>query len=230
MKYAINMKCLIFRITGNRFFILFAFLIICNFISCSEDWKSENPVKSISYYPSQSYYKESDSIVPVTLDDFSDYISLMEFINQTYCSGKKPVLIVEDADDIYKFILLNGCPQPNVVACYRERNIVELSPDSVTINGFKNQSIERLPEIMEKHILNNGKDYSFSDKPELASFIVYPEENSKLADMKELLLNIAISFDKLNNKNGSELELKISMFRKNRVPPPPPPPPVIDGN
>lgn len=224
------MEYLFFRIIRNGYFKTILLLIIGIFISCSEDWRSESPVKSISYYPSLSYYEPEDSFIPVILDEFSDYESLIKFINQTYCSGKKPVLIVEDADDIYKFIPLNGCPQPNVVACYRERNIVELSPDSVAINVFKNQSIERLPEIMEKHILNKGKDYSFSDKPESAFFIVYPEENSALADMKDLLINMAISFDNLNKRNGNELELKISMLRQNRVPPPPPPPPFIDGN
>jgi hypothetical protein len=86
--------------------------------------------------------------------------------------------------------------------------------------------IDSLEVILEKHLLNKGKDFNYSDSPDKASLELYFADSTKSEVVQELLIDISNKFNKLNRENTETLYLK--MFFRDRakmIPPPPPPKP-----
>ncbi|MCL6220661.1 hypothetical protein [Zunongwangia pacifica] len=84
--------------------------------------------------------------------------------------------------------------------------------------------VHSLETILKRHLLNNGKDFNYSDSPDRAGIEVYFEEKTKSEEIEDFLINLSERFNQLNKKNADTLYLKI--YFRNRplrmIPVPPP--------
>ncbi len=118
-----------------------------------------------------------------------------------------------------------SCSEKYLVSCPTFRSRIFIQNDSILTNYDIKHSIDSLSIILERHLLNNGKDFNYSDSPERAGLEIYFENESDSKKIKSLLISLSEKFNELNKKYPDTLSLNI-LFRDRsiRIPPPPPPP------
>ncbi|WP_158977970.1 hypothetical protein [Cellulophaga sp. L1A9] len=89
-------------------------------------------------------------------------------------------------------------------------------------------SIDELKHILNRHYLNNGKvpNYSESSKKAFVQVTIDSSKNGK--QLKDLLLKITRSFDKIKVEVNDTIELRIFLGYFTKIPPPPLPPNMIN--
>ena len=105
------------------------------------------------------------------------------------------------------------------------KNIISISSDSI----FKNKlySIDSLDYLLKKDLLNFGKDLNFSDSPDRLIVSIEFPENGNINDVKDLMIKVFNSYNKLENKIKDSVNLNIFLNWKQEIIKPPPMPTEI---
>ncbi|ADV50842.1 hypothetical protein Celal_3581 [Cellulophaga algicola DSM 14237] len=98
-------------------------------------------------------------------------------------------------------------------------NVLDIKTDSLLID--EGYSITELKRILKRHYLNNGAVPYYAESPNKA-FIQVTLNNSKNGkQLKELLIKITRSFDKVKEEVKDTIELRILFDYLTPMPPPP---------
>ncbi|WP_165749841.1 hypothetical protein [Cellulophaga sp. Z1A5H] len=101
-------------------------------------------------------------------------------------------------------------------------NVLDIKTDSLLID--EGYSIVELKQILKRHYLNNGAVPYYAESPNKA-FIQVTLNNSKNGkQLKELLIKITRSFNKVREEVKDTIELRILFDYLTTIPPPPLPP------
>jgi hypothetical protein len=69
---------------------------------------------------------------------------------------------------------------------------------SILINYDIKHSIDSLSVILERNLLNKGKDFNYSDSPKRAGLEIYFKDESDSEKIKRLLLSLSVKFNEFN--------------------------------
>ena len=204
-------------------YILISFLI---FISCNLEKEHKETIKDTYFYPTLNHFEEKSNKVFIKLDSISSFKELLERIEKIACENNIPVVTYENENSIFNLIPLHKCPNNMMISCWRERNEITITHNSINISYFDRIGIDSLPYIVKKHIQNKGKEYVFSSSPRLAFFSIQKDSLLTINKTKEILLSISESFNKINEENGDSLPLNIKIGAEKIIEIKPPPPPI----
>ena len=204
-------------------YILISFLF---FISCNLEKETKITTKETYFYPTLNRFEEKSNKVFIKLDSISSLKELLGRIEKIACNNNIPVITYENENSIFNLIPLYKCPNDMIISCWKERNEITITHDSISISYFEKIVIDSLPNIVKKHIQNKRKDYNFSDSPRLAFFSIQKDSLLTINKTKEILLSISENFNEINKENGDSLPLNIKIGAKRIIEIKPPPPPI----
>jgi len=166
-------------------------LILFSIVSC------ENEKEQVKYHPSDFDISEFNGEI-ISLDstnyNFSQITDKIDFQN----------LILEFSDNKTKKQVI---PYNFKFGSFRKKNILGIDYDSIyKENGF---SIDKIDLIMEKHYLNYGKNNEYSDFSKRAVIAIMIDSADSGKKLKDLLIKVTNSYDKLETKSIDTLRLYI---------------------
>lgn len=203
---------------------LFLFLL---FFSCEQ---RGNEVGSDQVY----YYQEIENLDQrarrknIFIDSIGTYEELLNQINKVACEDSVPIINYSTRKDRFELLPWYECSEKNIIGCPTFRSRIFIQNDSILTNYEIKHSIDSLATILEKHLLNKGKDYNYADSPEKAGVEIYFEKDVKSREIKSLLVKLSEEFNKLNVRYPDTLYLNIFFrdFPLKKIPIPPPPKPT----
>ncbi len=147
-----------------------------------------------------------------------NFKEITDWIRTNQYDDKKSVIKIQK-DNIIREIM----PFADGGGCYfRMMNFLEIKSDSILVeNGYK---IEKLDSILNLHYTNNGKSFYYADSPKRAIVKVTIDTSKTGTELKDFLIKLTTSFDKINFKDSLELRLMFDYFRQTPRPPAPPAP------
>ena len=204
-------------------YILISFLF---FISCNLEKEHKGNEKDIYFYPTLNRFEEESNKVIIKLDSVSSFKELINRIEKITCENNTPVVTYNDNNSIFNLITFRKCPTDNSIDCWKERNEIIITHDSIHTSFFDRLGLDSLSMIVRKHILNKRKDYMYSDSPRMAFFSIQNDSLFTIEKTKEVLLIISESFNKINKETGDSLPLNINIGTEKIIKIKPPPPPI----
>ena len=202
------------------------FLILILF-SCNQKSKNDNLEKKEYYYPEKGKFEQSLIQKNIFIDSIENYGELLTEIDKIACQDSIPIINYSNREERFKLLPWYECSESNIVSCPTFRSRIFIQNDSILTNYEIRHSIDSLDIILERHLLNKGKDFNYSDSPDRAGIEIYFKDDVESKKIKKLLLNLSERFNYLNDKNPDTLYLNV-YFRDRAlmmIPPPPPPKP-----
>ncbi len=201
-------------------------VLILHLFSCNQISKNDDFEKKEFYYPEKGKFEQSLIQKNIFIDSIKNYGELLTEIDKIACKNSIPIINYSTKEASFKLLPWYECSESNVVSCPTLRSRIFIQNDSILTNYEIRHSIDSLDIILERHLLNKGKDFNYSDSPDQAGIEIYFEADVESKKVKKLLLHVSESFNLLNDKNSDTLYLKV-YFRERAltiIPPPPPPP------
>jgi len=177
------------------------------------------------YYPEKEKFEQSLNQKNIFIDSIKNYGELLTEIDKIACQDSIPIINYSTKEESFKILPWYGCSERNIISCPTFRSRIFIQNDSILTNYVIKHSLDSLETILERHLLNKGKDFNYSDSPNRAGLEIYFDNNVESEKIKSLLVNISEKFNRLNIKNPDTLYLNI-LFSDTplRIIPMPPPP------
>ncbi len=204
----------------------FIIVLILHLISCEQKIKHDDVEIKKHYYPTIGKFEQNLIQKNIFIDSIKNYGELLTEIDKIACQDSIPVINYSNRGERFKLLPWYECSESNIVSCPTFRSRIFIQNDSILTNYEIRHSIDSLDKILERHFLNKGKDFNYSDSPDQAGIEIYFEADVDSKKVKKLLLHVSERFNLLNDKNSDTLYLKV-YFRERAltlIPPPPPPP------
>ncbi|WP_298248394.1 hypothetical protein [uncultured Christiangramia sp.] len=207
--------------------IYISLILILSLFSCNQREEKNSPKKEVYYYPEREKFNDRTNLSDISIEDVEDYSELLKEIDRIACQDSIPIINYSSKKGKFKLFPWYECSESNIISCPTFRSRIFIQNDSILTNYNIKHSIDSLGIILKRHLLNNGKDFNYSDSPDRAGIEVYFKEKTKSDEIEDFLINLSERFNQLNKENADTLYLKI-YFRDRplrMVPMPPPPPP-----
>ena len=198
------------------------FLILLLF-SCNQKSRIEASEQQVYYYPEKGKFEQNSNRKNIYIDSIRNYEELLKEIDKIACQDSIPVINYSTKKDRFELLPWYECSEKNVISCPTFRSRIFIQNDSILTNYEIKHSLDSLEIILERHLLNKGKDFNYSDSPKKAGLEIYFENNAASKEIKGLLVKLSEEFNKLNDKYSDTLYLNI-FFRDyplKRIPIPP---------
>ena len=206
----------------NIIYILTIFLLLT---SCNENKKSTDLNRIIYNYPNNLLFDKDSTLTIINLDSLENFNDLIESLDFIVCDYKTPVIHFESNKSEYNLIPMFACSKRAPIGCYKERNVITIDTDSIIVNYFRKTSIDSLRQILRKHIVNEKKEFDFSDSPNRAFSILHVDNSFDIKKTKDILIKMAEEFNKINKDFNDSLSFHIrfdkTIFKPLKIPPPP---------
>ncbi|SDS63860.1 hypothetical protein [Gramella sp. MAR_2010_147] len=207
--------------------IYISIILILSLFSCNQREEKNCFENEIYYYPERGKFNDRTNLSDIFIEDIEDYSELLKEIDRIACKDSIPIINYSTKKAKFKLFPWYECSENNIVSCPTFRSRIFIQNDTILTNYKIKHSIDSLGIILKRHLLNNGKDFNYSDSPDRAGIEVYFEGKTKSDEFEDFLINLSEKFNQLNKENVDTLYLKI-YFRDRplrMVPMPPPPPP-----
>jgi len=208
---------------------IYIIILILVFLSFGKKENYSDSERKSFYYPNPKCFEVASNKVFLDLKEISSYNELMNRLDSIVCNDKSPVIRYGDSYSDFNLIPSHKCPNRAIVCCYKERNRVKITNDSI-YSFFRSHSMDSLPFFVKKHIQNNGADYRYSNSPQSAFFEIEMDSLISIDKIEEILIGISESFNEVNSSQGDSLSLNIRIGVKKIIevrPPPPAPKPLF---
>ncbi|MFV9482288.1 hypothetical protein ACNI3T_00545 [Christiangramia sp. ASW11-125] len=207
--------------------IYISLILIISLISCNQKNEKKILEQEVYYYPERENLNDKTNLSNIFIERLRNYSELLNEIDKIACKDSVPIINYSKENEKYELLPWYECSERMVISCPTFRSRIFIQNDSILTNYKIKHPIDSLELILERHLLNKGKNFNYSDSPDRAGIEIYFDKNTKSNKIENLLINISEKFNQLNQKFSDTLYLKI-YFRDRplrMIPPPPPPKP-----
>jgi len=202
---------------------IYIIILILVFLSFGKKENYSDSERKSFYYPNPKCFEVASNKVFLDLKEISSYNELMNRLDSIVCNDKSPVIRYGDSYSDFNLIPSHKCPNRAIVCCYKERNRVKITNDSI-YSFFDSYPMDSLSSIVKKHIQNNGTDIQFSSSPRSAFFEIERDTLITMEKMRKILIGISDSFNEVNSIHDDSLSLSIRIGVEKIIEVRPPPP------
>ena len=206
----------------KNYLLVLLFLLL---FSCEERSNEEGSELQVYYYPEKENFEPTANKKNIFIESIGTYEDLLNEIDKVACEDSVPVINYSTSKVRFELLPWYECSEKNIISCPTFRSRIFIQNDSILTNYDIRHSIDSLEAILERHLLNKGKDFNYADSPEKAGVEIYFEKDVEFREIKSLLVKLSEEFNKLNEKFPDTLYLNI-LFRDyplKRIPISPPP-------
>lgn len=200
----------------------FVFLFLLLF-SCDE--RSNEEGYPVYYYPEKDNFEQTTNQKNIFIESIGTYEDLLNEIDKVACEDSVPVINYSTSNVRFELLPWYEYSEKNIISCPTFRSRIFIQNDSILTNYVIRHSIDSLETILERHLLNKGKDFNYSDSPEKAGVEIYFEKDVESSEIKGLLVKLSEEFNKLNKRYPDTLYLNVFFrdypLKRVLIPPPP---------
>lgn len=180
-----------------RYFL--SILLVTLFFSC----KNERIINDKNFfYPNKFDLKKGNRLI-IDIDS-KNQNKIFNYLDSINCLNKQvPILKVKKNNLNYFFYAKQFCDNNQVISCYKDRNVISISTDSIYVSYIDRYPIDSLKSILKKHLINKNKSFDFPENLNKASIFF------KINNNKKNLIKLADEFNKLNSISNDSLKLNI---------------------
>ena len=177
----------------------FSILLITLFFSCNK--KETVNEKNIFFNNKFNLKKGNKLIIDI---DSKNQNKVFYYLDSINCLNKQtPILKIKKNNLNYFFYAKQFCNENQIISCYKDRNVISISTDSVYVSYIDRYPIDSLRQILIKHLINKDKSLDYPENLNKATIFF------KLNNNSNNLIKLADEFNKLNSINNDSLKLHI---------------------
>ena len=147
-------------------------------------------------------------------DNFNELIDSLESLN---FNNQSSIMKIKNGRIEYNFVAKTFYHKQSPPIFLKFKNILRVSKDSI-YKGENLYSIDSLPNILKKDLLNYSIDENYSDSPNKLVISI----TSELKDLNPLLIRIFNEFNQIKEKSNDSIMLNIYFNERIGIYPPPP--------
>lgn len=177
----------------------FSILLIALFFSCK---KKETVNEKNIFVPNKFNLKKGNRLI-IDIDS-KNQNKIFNYLDSINCLNKQvPILKVKKNNLNYFFYAKQFCNDNQVISCYKDRNVISISTDSIYVSYIDRYPIDSLKSILIKHLINKNKSFNYPENLNKATIFF------KLNNNRNNLIMLTDEFNKLNSISNDSLKLNI---------------------